>query len=217
VPHFPAISCLGAFPTPVSERVAGLVSAGVRKPAHNRTSFASSPVFFAESARVKALGLSQVQAIEPLCNLSKCRGQFEDRCPPRSLPAQLRQGVAQWSAGNLKPPLERPVELEDQKDRTGNRQRTDAKDGNHIYVSRGEERMCLCEYREPAIDRNDHEDDRFQQLISEGRKPTGFDLRVDDFVGGSVSGPDGSIQIAIPECGRLGAGPVDRCVRHRLR
>src|SRR5215471_19993854 len=37
VPHSPAISCLGAFPTPVSERVAGLVIAGVRKPAHIRT------------------------------------------------------------------------------------------------------------------------------------------------------------------------------------
>ena len=33
MPHSPAISCLGAFPTPVSERVAGLVIAGVRKPA----------------------------------------------------------------------------------------------------------------------------------------------------------------------------------------
>src|SRR5215831_17742258 len=38
VPHSPAISCLGAFPTPVSERVAGLVIAGVRKPAHKLTS-----------------------------------------------------------------------------------------------------------------------------------------------------------------------------------
>jgi len=35
--HSPAISCLGAFPTPVSERVADLLIAGVRKPAHNRT------------------------------------------------------------------------------------------------------------------------------------------------------------------------------------
>ena len=33
--HSPAISCLGAFPTPVSEPVAGPVIAGVRKPAHS--------------------------------------------------------------------------------------------------------------------------------------------------------------------------------------
>jgi hypothetical protein len=35
--HSPAISCLGAFPTPASELAAGLMIAGVRKPAHNRT------------------------------------------------------------------------------------------------------------------------------------------------------------------------------------
>jgi len=38
MPHLPAISCLGAFQTPASERVAGLVIAGVRKPAQNRPS-----------------------------------------------------------------------------------------------------------------------------------------------------------------------------------
>ena len=37
MPHLPAISCLGAFQTPASERVAGLVIAGVRKPAQKRT------------------------------------------------------------------------------------------------------------------------------------------------------------------------------------
>ena len=37
VPPLPAISCLGAFPTPAAERVEGLVIAGVRKPAQNRT------------------------------------------------------------------------------------------------------------------------------------------------------------------------------------
>ena len=36
VPHSPAISCLGAFPTPASALVAGLINAGVRKPAHER-------------------------------------------------------------------------------------------------------------------------------------------------------------------------------------
>jgi hypothetical protein len=34
---FPAISCLGAFPTPACELVTSLVIAGVRKPAHRRT------------------------------------------------------------------------------------------------------------------------------------------------------------------------------------
>ena len=38
MPHLPAISCLGAFQTPASERVAGLVIAGVRKPAQEQTS-----------------------------------------------------------------------------------------------------------------------------------------------------------------------------------
>jgi hypothetical protein len=41
----------------------------------------------------------------------------------------------------------------------------------------------------PTGDRHDYKDNRYQQLISEGRKPIGFDLRVDDFVGRcSVSG-----------------------------
>jgi hypothetical protein len=36
VPPLPAISCLGAFQTPVFEPVAGLVIAGVRKPAQKQ-------------------------------------------------------------------------------------------------------------------------------------------------------------------------------------
>jgi hypothetical protein len=39
---------------------------------------------------------------------------------PKILPAQPGQRRAQRSAGNLEQPLERPVEFEDQKDRTGN-------------------------------------------------------------------------------------------------
>ena len=46
--------------------------------------------------------------------------------------------------------------------------------------------------------------------ISAGGNATGFDLRVEDFVGGSVSGPDRSLEVAIPEGRCLGAGLVDR-------
>ena len=43
MPHLPAISCLGAFPTPAPERIADLIIAGVRKPAHNRSSAHRAP------------------------------------------------------------------------------------------------------------------------------------------------------------------------------
>ena len=36
----------------------------------------------------------------------------------RLLLAEMRKGVAQWSAGDLHQPLERPVHLQDQEDRT---------------------------------------------------------------------------------------------------
>src|SRR5207244_6694530 len=54
----------------------------------------------------------------------------------RILPAELGQRRPQWGAGDLKQPLEGPVEFQDHKSRTGNRQRTDEQDSDHRPVSR---------------------------------------------------------------------------------
>jgi len=53
--------------------------------------------------------------------------------------AKLSQGRTQRGAGDLKEAFERAVELEDQKDRTGNRQRADEENSDHGGVSRSEE------------------------------------------------------------------------------
>jgi hypothetical protein len=48
----------------------------------------------------------------------------------------MRNRVAQWSAGDLKYPLERTVQIEDQKEGTGNRYRTDEQGSNNDWVGR---------------------------------------------------------------------------------
>jgi len=62
VPHLPAISCLGAFPTPASERVARFAIAGVRKPAQNLTYQNLSP---AGQAAIKTF-LGNAETLAPL-------------------------------------------------------------------------------------------------------------------------------------------------------
>ena len=66
--HSPAISCLGAFPTPVSEPVAGLVIAGVRKPAQNRT-----------VAGYLSVGTSEVASSEPAARLAPNADKLQPR------------------------------------------------------------------------------------------------------------------------------------------
>src|SRR5215475_1078111 len=48
--------------------------------------------------------------------------------------AELRQGIAQWSAGDLNQPLKRLVQLQDQEDRPSHGERTDEQGGDHGAV-----------------------------------------------------------------------------------
>ena len=91
MPPLPAISCLGAFPTPASERVAGLVIAGVRKPAHEEP--------FKSDARM--LQYRAVQPRSPLERVSAALKRWED-----SRWARRRcTDAASCSGGTFYPPL----------------------------------------------------------------------------------------------------------------
>src|SRR3989442_2380196 len=80
-------------------------------------------------------------------NPSPAAGSYPDILRPamhfqqirRSLTAELRQSRAQRGAGDLEQPLERPVELDDQKNSTSNRQCANAEDSEYGRISRGEE------------------------------------------------------------------------------
>ncbi len=61
----------------------------------------------------------------------------------------MDEGIAQWGAGDLKQPFERPVELEDQEYRTGNRKRTDEEGDDHGCVPRRKEAEAGEDEAEP--------------------------------------------------------------------
>src|SRR6516165_343778 len=73
-----------------------------------------------------------------------------------SLPTELGQRRAQRSARDLKQPLKRPVELEDQKNRTGDGQRADTKDSDYGSVARSEETEACEDDTQP--EHQDHQE-----------------------------------------------------------
>src|ERR1700693_98602 len=78
-----------------------------------------------------------------------CAPWLEFRSVWLGLPVEMTQRLAQRSAGDLKQASNGPVEFEDQKDRAGNRKRTDAEDDDHGCVSRCEEAEAGKDDAEP--------------------------------------------------------------------
>src|SRR5260370_33415649 len=81
----PAISCLGAFPTPASERVADLVIAGVRKPAQQ-------PPLAEVSKRATRRNFWRSETVHPLNNWQR------SRVPPN-----------RYRAGSVREVLQKPL------------------------------------------------------------------------------------------------------------
>src|SRR5262249_57220803 len=75
-----------------------------------------------------------------LSNFFSCQaGSINQITVPTCLLAQLSEGRAQRGTGDLDQPLERPVELQDQKQRAGNRECADEKGSDYGSVGRGKE------------------------------------------------------------------------------
>src|SRR5262249_41141682 len=71
---------------------------------------------------------------------SSCQASSIDQISVSTCPlAQLSEGRAQRGTGDLDQPLERPVELQDQKKRAGNRECADEKGSDYGSVARGKE------------------------------------------------------------------------------
>src|SRR5215510_3934233 len=90
--------------------------------------------------------------------VSSCKFAMETVCAflpsdAHGLLAELRQGLAQWSAGDLNQPLKRLVQLQDQEDRPGHGERTDEQGGDHGAVGARQETEADEDKRDPG---NEH-------------------------------------------------------------